>query len=628
MRLRLPCIFGCGLVLAASAAASPSANIAGTIVFSADRAPTLDNEVYLVGADGTQRDLSRSIAKDVGPAVSPNGKLVAFASNRGGAIAIYTVHIDGTHLRRVSSTLYRGINAAQIGAQIAWSPDSARIAAVVSGYALASAVWFGDVAGHGRVVAKTVGAQDPSVSGNGEVAYAEADPGYEVHVVSAAGKHLWTATWASQIAPAWSRSNRFAVQSQGDVSVYDAAGRKLDAFPGVTFAWSPNGRELASIYERHLAVRTGGVGKPVVDAPIGQSQQIQWMSNGTLRVERAGDWVGYDVAHDTPLQLASGYSTWTFPSIVSATGGLAYGTQEPLDTPETLYLDGASVASAMPCGDDTPFGSLQFVPREQAVVYDGTDCVPSADIYSVSGDGTGLRQITKTINDETAPSVAPDGSEIAFVHMFVAEQCQGCPTTIWTAGGDGSNIQERTPAIQDFFDDSPSFSPDGKTIVFSHSPIEGTSQLIEIPESGGDEKVLPVNGFDPSWGPTRIAYTTSGAYIRTVLPDGTDVQTVALDKHIENETLAWSRDGRLAYIDVSMNDALTLVIVGKRYPLPGLRNTFFGLGVAWSRDGKKLAFTASDAMGVSDIWTIDADGTHMTRLTHGLGAGGRLSWIP
>ena len=140
--------------------------------------------------------------------------------------------------------------------------------------------------------------------------------------------------------------------------------------------------------------------------------------------------------------------------------------------------------------------------------------------------------------------------------------------------------------------------------------------------------MLPVNGFDPSWGPTRIAYTTSGAYIRTVLPDGTDVQTVALDKHIENETLAWSRDGRLAYIDVSMNDALTLVIAGKRYPLPGLRDTFFGLGVAWSPDGKKLAFTASDAMGVSDIWTIDADGTHMTRLTHGLGAGGRLSWIP
>ena len=484
MRLRLACIVGCGLVLTASAAAAPSVDTAGTIVFSADRAPTLDNEVYLVGAGGTRVDLSKSIAKDVGPAVSPNGKLVAFASNRGGAIAVYTVHIDGTQLRRVSSTLYLGVNAAQIGAQIAWSPDSTRIAAIVSGYALASAVWEGDVAGHGRVVAKVVGAQDPSVAVNGEVAYAEADPGYEVRVVSAVGKQLWTVPWASQIAPAWSSSERLAVQSRGAVAVFDAAGRKLGAFPGVAFAWSPNGRELAAIYGKHLTVRRGGVGKPLVDVPVGSSQQIQWMSNTTLRVERVDDWIGYNVAHIKLLQLAPAYTKWTFPSIVSPTGELAYSAIGPIDQPDTLNLDGTNVVSAAACGDDTPFGSLQFVPGTKAVVYDGTDCIPSADIYSVGGDGTGLRQVTNTMSDETAPTAPLDGSEIAFVHMLAAESCQGCSTTIWTVAADGSNLQERTPEIQDFFDDSPSFSPDGKTIVFSHSPIEGNEPTDRDPRVG------------------------------------------------------------------------------------------------------------------------------------------------
>ena len=36
---------------------------------------------------------------------------------------------------------------------------------------------------------------------------------------------------------------------------------------------------------------------------------------------------------------------------------------------------------------------------------------------------------------------------------------------------------------------------------------------------------------------------------------------------------------------------------------------------------------AVDGAGIADLWTIGADGTHLTRLTHGLGVGGRLSWV-
>ena len=597
------------------------------IVFSANRAPTTVDEIFVVGIDGKRVNLSRSFARDAGPSVSPNGKLVAFASDRGAGVAVYVVGIDGTHLRRVSPFLYRGDNGQGVEAQIAWTRGGTQIAAAVSGYGNASALWVGDLGGHGRVITRA-NVQDPAWSPSGELAFAVADPTYDVHVLSSAGKQVWTGPWVSEVAPAWSSSNRLAVESKGIISVRDSSGRRVFAFRGVQLAWSPNGKELASVYDHRLSVRAGGIGKPIVDAGIGYAQAIQWMSNGTLRINNGSGWVGYDVAHNKPLTLPSAEVAFNYPSIVSGSGSIAYGTRSAaLDQPETLYLDGAAIATAMPCGDDTPFTSLQFVPGKQEVVYDSTDCLPSGDLYSIGGNGAGLRQITNTANDETAPSASPDGSETAFVHALVAEGCQGCPTTIWTVDGDGSNITERTPEIQEFSDASPSFSPDGKTIVFSHSPIEGASKLIEIPAGGGDEKVLPINGVDPSWGPTRIAYTTSTADIRTALPDGTGVKTVAHDVHIENTSLAWSRDGRLAYVDESDNGALTLVVAGKRYPLAGVHATYLDIGLAWSPDGKTIALDGADNAGVSDIWTIGADGTHLTRLTHGLGVGGRLSWI-
>jgi Tol biopolymer transport system component len=626
---RPACIVGCVLVLAASAAAAPSANSQGTIVFSANRAPTTVNEVFAVGIDGKRVNLSRSLARDAGPSVSPTGKLVAFASNRGPGVAVYVVGIDGTHLRRVSPFLYRGDNGQGVEAQIAWTRGGTQLAAAVSGYGNASAFWVGDLRGHGRVVTRA-NVQDPAWSPSGDLAFAVADPTYDVHVLSPAGKNVWKGPWVSEVAPGWSNSNRLAVESKGIISVRDSSGRRLFAFRGVQLAWSPNGKELASVYDHRLSVRVGGIGKPIVDAGVGYAQAIQWMSNRTLRVNNGSGWVGYDIAHNKPLTLPSADAAFNYPSIVSGTGSLAYGTRSAaLDQPETLYLDGAAVATAMPCGeDDTPFASLEFVPGKQEVVYDSTDCLPSGDLYSIGENGLGLRRITNTANDETAPSASPDGSEIAFVHALVAEGCQGCPTTIWTLGGDGSNITERTPEIQEFWDTSPSFSPDGKTIVFSHSPIEGASKLIEIPAGGGDEKVLPINGSDPSWGPTRIAYTTSTSDIRTALPDGTGVKTLAHDAHVDNNSLAWSRDGRLAYIDQSDSGALTLVVAGKRHSLTGVHATYLGVGLAWSPDGKTIALDGADNAGVGDIWTIGADGTHLTRLTYGLGAGGRLSWVP
>src|ERR1700751_4761342 len=114
-----------GIVLVSSAAAialgaGPSqAAPPDLIVFSADRLPSVSGEVYLVHANGSRVDLSRSTAQDVSPTVSWDGKTVAFVSDRAPKGAVYEVGIDRRGLVRVSPRTRLGWDSSTA---LAWQP--------------------------------------------------------------------------------------------------------------------------------------------------------------------------------------------------------------------------------------------------------------------------------------------------------------------------------------------------------------------------------------------------------------------------------------------------------------------------------------------------------------------------
>ena len=61
------------------------------------------SEIYLAAVDGGElRRLTDNRAIDVAPTWSPNGRTIAFTSDRTGAPQIYTMDRDGLNLRRVS----------------------------------------------------------------------------------------------------------------------------------------------------------------------------------------------------------------------------------------------------------------------------------------------------------------------------------------------------------------------------------------------------------------------------------------------------------------------------------------------------------------------------------------------
>jgi Tol biopolymer transport system component len=74
-------------------------------VFAVAFNTTGKNDVYLMYADGgSVQNLTNNPADDGSPAWSPDGKLIAFTSNRDGHPQIYVMNADGSGVRRVSKS--------------------------------------------------------------------------------------------------------------------------------------------------------------------------------------------------------------------------------------------------------------------------------------------------------------------------------------------------------------------------------------------------------------------------------------------------------------------------------------------------------------------------------------------
>ena len=82
-------------------------------------------DIFAVERDGTRfRHLTNDAYHDRDPQVSPNGELVAFASDRGGRWGLWVISADGGHLRPLTAP-----TEAHDWTRPHWSPDGAFVAA-------------------------------------------------------------------------------------------------------------------------------------------------------------------------------------------------------------------------------------------------------------------------------------------------------------------------------------------------------------------------------------------------------------------------------------------------------------------------------------------------------------------
>jgi len=227
-------------------------------------------------------------------------------------------------------------------------------------------------------------------------------------------------------------------------------------------------------------------------------------------------------------------------------------------------------------------------------------------------------------------TVSPDGSRLAFTRT-VGAQCVGCEQRLWVTnagGGDAVRVPLSAPSDGIREDQDPSFSPDGSSIVFSrwNSSVGDSARLYRVAAAGGTATALGVVGTAPGWGRSRIAFLGPRG-VATVSPSGVGNRRVSGLAPSDQGPLAWSSTGVLAVLRTTPPLAITIPSTSRRISLPALKESSDrGAGLAWSPDGTKLAFVADDPDGLGDVWSVNADGTGLTRVTHGLAAGGTLSW--
>ena len=267
--------------------ASPSVGRAGGVVFARQR---VRSQVVEVGADRTVRAVLPSTRDDRQPAVSPDGRRLAFVSTRSGSHEVWTAGPDGSGADRLTD-----FGGARVSGP-RWSPDSRRV--VVS---------------------------------------ARADGDADVFVVLPSGEtRQLTDDDADDVAPTWSRDGQwvyFASDRGDEWQIYRVPSAGGDPEPvtvngGVAAAEAPDGRLLVIRPDRRGLWRL-----PLVDGEVRD-----------VRAERLpvnlspADWANWSVVGNAVYVLERRYDRAASVVRLGLADGSRQRVAEVADVPEDSGL--------------------------------------------------------------------------------------------------------------------------------------------------------------------------------------------------------------------------------------------------------------------------------------------------
>jgi TolB protein len=231
------------------------------------------------------------------------------------------------------------------------------------------------------------------------------------------------------------------------------------------------------------------------------------------------------------------------------------------------------------------------------------------------------------------PAWSPDGKSIAFTHAEIdrSKQFTSWIQVVAAAGGKPKPLQGQEAGEPPLLNSHPSWSPDGKRIVFASregiyfSAERQTHPTVLAP--GLHREGSPTWSPDGSW----IAYESDASGIRTVWrvsSVGGEAEGFPTDRG-GMSTPAWSPDSQRLACALWSSKGRDLWIV----PLVGgvwrqvTRSESDDASPTWSPDGKLLAFV-SDRSGNKDLWIVPSQGGEPVQLTQDPGDDIDPSWSP
>ena len=227
-------------------------------------------------------------------------------------------------------------------------------------------------------------------------------------------------------------------------------------------------------------------------------------------------------------------------------------------------------------------GSNGRIAFSQGDLFPGGDLSAHSQVFTIRPGGGGLAQLTHVgaHHAAAAPDWSPDGERIAY------ESNQSGHFRIWVMKANGS-AQTRLTHKSGFEDFLPSWSPNGKRLVFSHcgepAGFIAFCDIATVKADGTGFKTLLSSG---QWTNVRPVYSPSGKRIAF----GSD------------------KGGRQSSIWVMHADGSS----PKRITAASLR----AFWPDWSPDGKRILFSDNCCLPHSNLWTVRPDGTELRQLTH------------
>lgn len=253
------------------------------------------------------------------------------------------------------------------------------------------------------------------------------------------------------------------------------------------------------------------------------------------------------------------------------------------------------------------------------------------EIWMMDFDGANQRPIVRGANAIfNSPAISPDGAKLAFVRIFPRPELM--LYSVNPARALPFQNQSGLSAVS-----APSFTPDGKQIVFAQSVKGRGAQLFIADPDGRNQRTLTgANSTDgePKVNPktgAQIAFHSGRAgreQIYIMNADGTAVERLS-DGTGEASNPSWHPGGQVVAFawtqgyapgawNIFVMDAATRTHVQLTHGEGKNENP------AWAPDGKHLVFM-STRTGRPQIWSMTADGHNLRQLTTA-GANSMPTW--